>query len=114
LDVISYLKAILNFYDSSSLYRVLRMLPMDLNAEEVARITQSSDKKGIPVLKQSKNKYLMTKLQTETRVKWEKLVQSLKKHFEISNKINTSEIFINLLSDLGYEKKLSEHLAKRI
>ncbi|MFA5178316.1 MAG: ATP-dependent DNA helicase [Candidatus Paceibacterota bacterium] len=108
LDVISYLKAILNFYDSSSLYRVLRMLPMDLNAEEVARITQYSDKKGIPVFEAIQDKYLMTKLQTETRIKLGKLVQSLKKHFEISKQKNTSEIFINLLSDLGYDKKLSE------
>jgi len=37
LDIISYFKTIINFYDSPSLYRVLRMLPLDLDADEVAR-----------------------------------------------------------------------------
>ncbi|MFA5009418.1 MAG: ATP-dependent DNA helicase [Candidatus Paceibacterota bacterium] len=108
LDVISYLKAILNFYDSSSLYRVLRMLPLDLDAEEVARITQYSDKKGLPVFEAIQDNYLKTKLHAETRIKLEKLVKNLKNHFSLSKEKNVSEIFINLLSDLGYDKKLSE------
>jgi DNA helicase-2/ATP-dependent DNA helicase PcrA len=108
LDVISYLKAVTNFYDSPSLYRVLRMLPLDLDAEEVARITQYSDKKGIPVYEAIQDKYLMTKLQTETRVKLEKLAKALKNHFTLSKEKNASEVFINLLDDLGYNKKLTD------
>jgi DNA helicase-2/ATP-dependent DNA helicase PcrA len=108
LDVISYFKAVVNFYDSSSLYRVLRMLPMDIEAEEVARITQFADKKGMPVYDAIQDSYLLTKLQTETRVKLQKLVKALKSHFNLAKEKNAGEIFINMLSDLGYNKKLTE------
>jgi DNA helicase-2/ATP-dependent DNA helicase PcrA len=108
LDIISYFKTIINFYDSPSLYRVLRMLPLDLDADEVARITQYSDKKGIPVYEAIQDAYLMTKLRSETKVKLEKLIKNLKKHFTLSKEKNTSEVFINLLDDLGYNQKLSE------
>lgn len=108
LDVISYFKTIVNFYDSPSLYRVLRMLTMDLDPEEVARITQYSDKKGIPVYEAIQDAYLMTKLQTETKVKLEKLVKALKNHYAIAKEKNTSEVFVNMINDLSFAKVLSE------
>lgn len=108
LDVISYFKAVVNFYDSPSLYRVLRMLPMEIEAEEVARITQFADKKGMPVFEAIQDSYLLTKLQTETRVKLQKLVKALKSHFNLAKEKNAGEIFINMLNDLGYNKKLTE------
>ncbi|MFA5368975.1 MAG: 3'-5' exonuclease, partial [Candidatus Paceibacterota bacterium] len=108
LDVISYFKVVVNFYDSSSLYRVLRMLPLDIEAEEVARITQYGDKKGLPVFETIQDSYLLTKLHTETKVKLQKLVKALKNHFAIAKEKNTSEVFINMLNDLGYNKKLTE------
>jgi len=108
LDVISYFKTIVNFYDSPSLYRVLRMLTMDLDPEEVARITQYSDKKGIPVYETIQDAYLLTKLQTETKVKLEKLVKALKNHYAIAKEKNTSEVFVNMINDLSFAKVLSE------
>ncbi|MFA5087266.1 MAG: ATP-dependent DNA helicase [Candidatus Paceibacterota bacterium] len=108
LDIISYFKAVVNFYDSSSLYRVLRMLPLDIDAEEVARITQYGDKKGIPIFEAMQDGYLLTKLQTETKVKLQKLAKALKKHFALSKEKNAGEVFINMLDDLGYNKKLTE------
>jgi len=45
LDLISYFRVLLNFYDSLSFYRVLRMLPFDFSPEEVSQISHFSDKK---------------------------------------------------------------------
>jgi len=47
LDFISYLRVIVNFYDSMSFYRILRMSPFDLSPEEVSLISHFANKKGI-------------------------------------------------------------------
>ena len=52
LDLISYFRVLLNFYDSLSFYRVLRMLPFDFSPEEVSQISHFSDKKGISLFGQ--------------------------------------------------------------
>ncbi|MDD5569172.1 MAG: UvrD-helicase domain-containing protein, partial [Candidatus Pacebacteria bacterium] len=108
LDAISYFKVVVNFYDSPSFYRVLRMLPLEIPPEEVARITQYGDKKGIPVFEAIQDSYLLNKLSRETVVKLANLVRSLKKHFNLAKEKNASEVFVEMLADIGYNKKLSE------
>ncbi|MFA5013204.1 MAG: UvrD-helicase domain-containing protein [Candidatus Paceibacterota bacterium] len=108
LDVISYFKTVINFYDSASFYRVLRMLPLEITPEEVARITQYGDKKGIPAFEAIQDSYLLNKLTGQTLKKLEILVRSLKKHFNLAKEKNASEIFVEMINDLGYDKKLAD------
>ncbi len=106
LDLISYLRIVLNFYDSPSFYRVLRM--MDFSPEEVSRITQYSDKKGIPIFEAIQDSHLLGKFTSDTVAKLNKLKENLKKHFRLSKEKNVSEVFVNIITDLEYAKYLSE------
>jgi len=83
LDLISYFRVLLNFYDSLSFYRVLRMLPFDFSPEEVSQISHFSDKKGISFFEAVENSYLLNKFTAETREKIKKLTKSFKKTLSI-------------------------------
>ncbi|MFA5432382.1 MAG: UvrD-helicase domain-containing protein [Candidatus Paceibacterota bacterium] len=107
LDLISYLKVVLNFYDSPNFYRVLRM--MDFSPEEVSRIIQYSDKKGIPIFEAINDKYLLGKFTSDVTVKLKKIVDNLKKHYKLSKDKNASEVFIHVINDLEYGKYLPEN-----
>ena len=107
LDLISYLKVVLSFYDSPNFYRVLRM--MDFSPEEVSRIIQYSDKKGIPIFEAIQDGHLLSKFTSETKVKIRKIVENLRKHYKLSKERNVSEVFVNVINDLEYAKYLPEN-----
>lgn len=107
LDLISYLKVVLSFYDSPNFYRVLRM--MDFSPEDVSRIIQYSDKKGIPIFEAIQDSHLLSKFTSETKVKIRKIVENLRKHYKLSKERNVSEVFVNIINDLEYSKYLPEN-----
>ena len=107
LDLISYLKVILNFYDSPNFYRVLRM--MDFSPEEVSRIIQYSDKKSIPVFEAIEDAHLLSKFTSDTKVKLRKLTDNLRKHYKLSKERNASEVFVHIINDLEYAKYIPEN-----
>jgi len=107
LDLISYLKVVLNFYDSPNFYRILRM--MDFSPEEVSRIIQYSDKKGIPIFEAINDGHLLNKFTSDVVVKLRKLVDNLKKHYKLSKEKNASEVFIHVINDLEYAKYIPEN-----
>jgi DNA helicase-2/ATP-dependent DNA helicase PcrA len=108
LDLISYFKVLLNFYDSLSFYRVLRMLPFNFSPEEVSRIAHFSDKKGISLFEAVENHYLLNKLSAEAREKVRKLSELLRKHYQLSRDESVAEVFIHIISDLNYAKHLDK------
>jgi DNA helicase II / ATP-dependent DNA helicase PcrA len=107
LDLISYLKVVLNFYDSPSFYRILRM--MDFSPEDVSRIIQYSDKKSIPVFEAIQDSHLLSKLTPEIKIKLKKLADNLRKHYNLSKERNVSEIFVYVINDLEYAKYIPEN-----
>ena len=107
IDLISYFKVILNFYDSLNFYRVLRM--MNFSPEEVSTITQYSDKKGIPIFEALKDDHLLSKFSSETQTKIKKLIDNLNNHYELSKHKNVGEVFISVIQDLEYGKNIPEN-----
>jgi len=107
LDLISYLKVVLDFYDSPNFYRILRM--MDFSPEEVSRIIQYSDKKSIPVFEAIGDAHLLSKFTSETKVKLRKLADNLRKHYKLAKEKSASEVFVNVINDLEYAKYIPEN-----
>ena len=108
LDLISYFKVLLNFYDSPSFYRVLRMIPFNFSPEEVSQIAHFSDKKGISLFEAIENHYLLNKFTAETREKIRRISELLKKHYQLSKDKAVGEVFIHVISDLEYAKHLDK------
>ncbi|MDD4358213.1 MAG: UvrD-helicase domain-containing protein [Candidatus Pacebacteria bacterium] len=114
IDIIAYFKVVLDFYDSPSLYRVLRSLPFDFTPEEVAKIGWFSEEKSIPLFDALKRPDLLNQFDEEARLKIENLIHSLKEHFNLSKEKNTSEIFIRMINDLHYAKFLKDHTEENL
>ncbi len=107
IDLISYLKVVINFYDSLNFYRVLRL--MNFSPEEVSRIAQYSDKKGIPIFESLRDDHLLSKFTIETKTKINKLINNLNNHYILSKDKNVSEVFVNIIRDLEYGKYIPDN-----
>ncbi|OQB09133.1 MAG: ATP-dependent DNA helicase PcrA [Parcubacteria group bacterium ADurb.Bin216] len=107
LDLISYFKVLIEPYDSGSFYRILRMLPLDLSPENVAKITQYSNKKGMPIFEAIQQEELLSSIPQENRERLSSLIASIRKHYQISREKNVAEVFVNMLEDLGYTATLA-------
>lgn len=107
IDIISYLKVVINFYDSLNFYRVLRL--MNFSPEEVSTIIQYSDKKGTPIFEVLKDNHLLSKFVPKTKIKINKLIKNLNSHYGISKEKNVSEIFVNVIQDLEYGKYIPDN-----
>jgi len=106
LDLISYFRVLLNFYDSLNFYRVLRMLPFNFSLEEVSQISHFADKKGISLFEAVENNYLLNKFTAETKEKVKKLTSLLRKHYQLSKEKSVAEVFVHIINDLDYAKHL--------
>jgi len=109
LDFISYFNLLMNFYDSASFYRVLRMHPFDFSVEELAKITYFAEEKGLPISEVLNQVQLLTTLSKESREKVENLVKNIKKHFQISKEKNIGEVFVSMINDLGFIDHFSKN-----
>ena len=107
LDMISYFNVLIDFYDSGSFYRVLRMMPLDLDPEDIAKITQYSNKKGLPLFEAIQKEELLGQLMKTNKKKLEDLILYIRKHYRLSREKNVAEVFVNMLEDIGYSKSLS-------
>lgn len=108
LDFISYFRVIINFYDSMSFYRILRMSPFNLSPEEVSLIAHFANKKGIHLYEAIQSPFLINKFTAETREKIRKLNELLKKHYNLSKDKSVGEVFIHIINDLNYAKHLDK------
>jgi DNA helicase-2/ATP-dependent DNA helicase PcrA len=80
---------------------------MDISPEDVAKITQYSNKKGLPVFEAIQREDLLSTMDNDDRESLSGLISSIKKHYKISREKNVAEVFVNMLEDLGYTKALA-------
>lgn len=110
LDTISYFKLLLDPYDTSSFYRVLRLPFLGIPESEVAKIIRWSRKKAEPVYKTLQDiSSVGVSKQTENTVV--DLLEMLDKHTKASRK-NVSELFIDFLTDSDYLDYLAKEKDK--
>jgi DNA helicase-2/ATP-dependent DNA helicase PcrA len=82
---------------------------MDFSPEEVSRIIQYSDKKGIPIFEAISDSHLLSKFTSDAVVKLRKIIENLKKHYKLSKEKSASEVFIHIINDLEYAKYIPEN-----
>lgn len=107
LELISYFRLLINFYDSSNFYRVLGMTPLNLSLEEVSLIMHYCSKKGISVFEGINKPSLLNSFSKDTRSKLTNLLENIKKHSKLAKEYNITQVFVIILEDLGYLKYLA-------
>lgn len=108
IDIISYFKLLDNYHENSAVYRVLNFSFLNLDFEDIAKITHFSNQYNLKsVYSVLKDINLVPDLKNETILKINNLVFLIKKHSNIAMNKNISEVFIAFLYDSGYLDFLS-------
>jgi len=106
LDVISYFKLLDNYHESQALYRILNLPFLGVAAEDVAKLTQYSYRKGKSLYEAMGDSPLIYGISEKSRKTLPWILSLIKKHTAMSREKTVSETMIAFLKDSGYLKYL--------
>lgn len=113
LDIIAYLKALHNYYDSAVFSRILKFPFLEISWEDLAKINQYSKKKGQSVYDTLKQITLVPGLNQDAKNKINNLLNLIGKHSRLAKNKNISEIFIYFVKESGYLEYLVKQEMER-
>ncbi|MDO8658336.1 MAG: ATP-dependent DNA helicase, partial [Candidatus Levybacteria bacterium] len=102
-DLISYLKVLYNFEDSTALYRILNLPIFELNSRDIASILIYGKKKNY-YLFEALEKIDETFISDQSKEKIKDIVKMIKKHLERISKDTAGQILYYFLEDCGLLK----------
>jgi len=106
LDVISYFKLLDNYHESPALYRILNLPFLDINADDIAQLTQYSYRKGKSLYEAMIDLPLISGISEKSRKIIPFILSLIKKHTALAREKAVSEVMIAFLKDSGYLKYL--------
>lgn len=105
LDIIAYLKLLDNYHENSALYRILSSSFIDLNYDDLIKITHQAKKKSESIFEILKTRQILD-LTEETLRKIDNLLRFLEKHTQTAKELPTTGVVYAFLNDTGYLKNL--------
>ncbi len=102
LDIISYFRLLNNYYEDSSMYRILNTPCFGVLIEDIAKISQYSSRKGCSIYESLQQLPLIFGISQESRQKLNTISSLIIKHSAIAQQKNISEVFVSFLQDSGY------------
>jgi len=109
LDIVSYFKFLDNYHESSAAYRLLAMPFLGVSNDDIARITQHSQKRSQSVFETLQDLPRVAGLSEKGIKAVNKILALVKKHTLLASQKNVSEILLCFLEDSGY----LEYLVKK-
>ena len=102
LDIISYFKLLLNYYDNSAFYCVLNSACFKIPYKDIIKINEYSLRKTCSIYEALADLPLISEISPETAQIVNHISNLLKKHILIAKEKNVSQVFVNFLQDSGY------------
>jgi DNA helicase II / ATP-dependent DNA helicase PcrA len=112
LDVVSYLKLLDNYHESSAVYRVLNLPIFDFSHQELVNFNYWSRKKAWSLFETLRNASNL-KLGRELTSKIDEFLRLVSRHAEMSRRRSASEMILAFLHDSGYLKYLTSQNEKK-
>jgi len=106
LDVISYFKLLDNYHESPALYRILNLPFLDIMAEDIAKLTQYSYRKGKSLYEAMGDLPVIAGISEKSRQTIPWILSLIKKHTALAREKTVIETMIAFLKDSGYLKYL--------
>jgi DNA helicase-2/ATP-dependent DNA helicase PcrA len=106
LDLISYLKLLDNYHESSAVYRILNLPFLEITNTDIALLTRYSQKKTRSLFETLQELPLVQDISPKTQEKVNFLLSLINKHSQMAREKGVSEILIAFLEDSGYLKYL--------
>ena len=102
LDIISYFRLLDNYYEDSSMYRILNIPCFGILIEDIAKISQYSSRKSCSIYESLQQLPLIFGISQESQQKFNAILVLIKKYSVIAQQKNISEVFVSFLQDSGY------------
>jgi len=106
LDLVYYMRVLVNHHESSCLYRILNMPPFELNHQDLAALLHFAHKKTLSLYEAMHLAATVPNLKPETLVKVQNLLGLIEKHSSQAGQKNAVEVFINIVKDLQVAKRI--------
>ncbi|RJR31616.1 PD-(D/E)XK nuclease family protein [Candidatus Parcubacteria bacterium] len=107
LDVISYLKLLDNYHESSALYRIISLPIFDLESGEIVNLNYWSYRKAISLYQTLLYTSKQTSTETESKEKFSRIINLIDKHSALTRKSKVGEVIRAFLEDSGYLRRLT-------
>lgn len=102
LNIISFLKLLDDYHESSALYRILTLPQFEISAQEIPKLTHLSRKKNWS-LYESMRKYTgQIQLSENAQKKIERILSLIEKHSSLTKEQSVSRIILSFLEQSGY------------
>jgi DNA helicase-2/ATP-dependent DNA helicase PcrA len=111
-DLITYLKVLYNFEDSTSLYRVLNMPIFKLGSVEIAALINLSKRKNYSLFEALENNSEII-LNEKTKATIDNFYKMVKRHLGLINKETAGQILYYFLEDSGLIKNIVDYKTLR-
>jgi DNA helicase-2/ATP-dependent DNA helicase PcrA len=108
LDIISYLKLLDNYHEGTAVYRILNMPFLNIQDNDIAKLTQYSRKKATSLFEALEELPLIQGLTKETQESINFVLSLIKRHTASARDKSVVEIFLAFLQDSGYLKYLTK------
>ena len=102
LDILSYLKLLDNYHESSALYRILNLPVYNLTIKSIINLNHLANKKSLSLFYTLKTYKEHLKLPVGDQKGIEQLLQHIDKHTEQAKTKQISQVIYNWLEDSGY------------
>jgi DNA helicase II / ATP-dependent DNA helicase PcrA len=108
VDLVSYLKLLINYHENSCLYKVLNLDPFRISYEDSAKLLHYAHKKTLSLYEAMQQAAAVPGLRPESLKKANELLGNLQKHGALQSQKNIAEVFIHVVKDLKIANRIKE------
>ncbi|MBU1118387.1 UvrD-helicase domain-containing protein [Patescibacteria group bacterium] len=108
LDLLSYLRVLVNYHDSTALYRVLTLPVVDLAYTDLAPILEKAYRTSDPLFDIILNHNDVAHISEKGRERIERLIGLIEKHAKMAAEKDVGEVLLSFLEDSGYLKEVQK------
>lgn len=112
VDIISYFKLLDDYHESSAFYRVLNMPFLKIPTDDMMLISLYAKKKSCSIYEALQELPLIHGISEKAVEKFNFILSLIKKHSELAEQNNVSEVFVAFFRDSGYLKYLTDNEQK--
>jgi DNA helicase II / ATP-dependent DNA helicase PcrA len=108
VDILSYIKVILNHHEDMALYKVLTFEPFKVGHNDLSKLLHFSHKKTLSLYEALTQAQLMPEISADSRAKINEILALIGKHSDMQSNKNIAEVFIHVVRDLKIAQRIKE------
>ena len=108
VDILSYIKVLLNHHEDMALYKVLTFEPFRIGHNDLSKLLHFSHKKTLSLYEALTQAQLMPEISADSRKKIDEILTLISRHSDLQRNKNIAEVFIYVVKDLKIAQRIKE------